>query len=140
MEEGSSLDIPDEFGTSFDYHQQEEGVEGPLALPYKRYQRASLAPWLTGLILALVVFVILIPAFCSACYHYYRQVPHLPTFEHEIKQFEYVVRSTYKITFGIYFKSYSYKHGFPGEDDSEADELEYEDELDGGASSKKVTK
>jgi len=96
MEEGSSLDIPDEFGTSFDYHQQGEGVEGPLALPYKRYQRASLAPWLTGLILALVVFVILIPAFCSACYHYY-----------------------------------SYKHGFPGEDDSEADELEYEDELDG---------
>ena len=49
----------------------------------------------------------------------------------------YVVWSTYKITFGFYFKSYSYKHGFPGEDDSEADELEYEDELDGGASSKK---
>ena len=44
----------------------------PVALPYSRYQRASLAPWLTGLILALVVFVILIPAFCSACYHYYR--------------------------------------------------------------------
>ena len=34
----------------------------------------------------------------------------------------------------IFFKSYSYKHGFPGEDDSEADELEYEDEFDGGAS------
>ena len=44
----------------------------PVALPYTRYQRANLAPWLTGLILALVVFVILIPAFCSACYHYYR--------------------------------------------------------------------
>ena len=48
------------------------GGGDPVALPYSRYQRASLAPWLTGLILALVVFVILIPAFCSACYHYYR--------------------------------------------------------------------
>ena len=42
-----------------------------ISLAYSGYKK-DLAPWLTGLIFALVVFVILIPAFCSACYHYYR--------------------------------------------------------------------
>ena len=41
------------------------------SLAYSGYKK-DLAPWLTGLIFALVVVVILIPAFCSACYHYYR--------------------------------------------------------------------
>ena len=40
-------------------------------LPYSRIEPWSLAPWLTGIIVALVIFVILIPALCSACYHYY---------------------------------------------------------------------
>ena len=40
-------------------------------LPYSRHEPWSLAPWLTGIIVALVIFVILIPALCSACYHYY---------------------------------------------------------------------
>ena len=40
----------------------------PVALPYSRYQRASLAPWLTGLILALVVFVILIVEYQNSCF------------------------------------------------------------------------
>ena len=31
----------------------------------------SLAPWLTGMIIAVVIFVVLIPAICSACFHYY---------------------------------------------------------------------
>lgn len=31
----------------------------------------SLAPWLTGMIVAVVIFVVLIPAICSACFHYY---------------------------------------------------------------------
>ena len=54
----------------------EDNVNHPvLALAYSGYDPApNLAPWLTGLILALVVFVILIPAFCSACYHYFRYV------------------------------------------------------------------
>ena len=43
-----------------------------VSLAYSVYRRKDLAPWLTGVIFALVVFVILIPAFCSACYHYYR--------------------------------------------------------------------
>ena len=40
-------------------------------LPYSRHEPWTLAPWLTGIIVALVIFVILIPALCSACYHYY---------------------------------------------------------------------
>ena len=44
----------------------------PVSLAYSGYKGMKLAPWLTGIIFALVVFVILIPAFCSACYHYYR--------------------------------------------------------------------
>ena len=42
-----------------------------VSLAYSGYKK-DLAPWLTCVIFALVVFVILIPAFCSACYHYYR--------------------------------------------------------------------
>ena len=46
--------------------------ESPITpLPYSRHEPWSLAPWLTGIIVALVIFVILIPALCSACYHYY---------------------------------------------------------------------
>ena len=48
-----------------------EGSDLPYPLPYSRHEPWSLAPWLTGLIVALVIFVILIPALCSACYHYY---------------------------------------------------------------------
>ena len=44
----------------------------PISSAYSGYKGMKLAPWLTGIIFALVVFVILIPAFCSACYHYYR--------------------------------------------------------------------
>ena len=44
----------------------------PVSSAYSGYKGMKLAPWLTGIIFALVVFVILIPAFCSACYHYYR--------------------------------------------------------------------
>ena len=43
-----------------------------IPLAYSGYKGKDLAPWLTGLIIAVVVLVILIPAFCSACYHYYR--------------------------------------------------------------------
>ena len=48
----------------------------PTPQPYSRHEPWSLAPWLTGIIVALVIFVILIPAFCSACYHYYSYKVH----------------------------------------------------------------
>ena len=53
-------------------HQIPSFHPAPISLAYSGYKGMKLAPWLTGIIFALVVFVILIPAFCSACYHYYR--------------------------------------------------------------------
>jgi hypothetical protein len=52
--------------------QQLDPFPPAISLAYSGYKGMRLAPWLTGIIFALVVFVILIPAFCSACYHYYR--------------------------------------------------------------------
>ena len=52
--------------------QQESSIHPSISLAYSGYHGMKLAPWLTGIIFALVVFVILIPAICSACYHYYR--------------------------------------------------------------------
>ena len=51
---------------------QKDSFHPVISLAYSGYEGMKLAPWLTGIIFALVVFVILIPAFCSACYHYYR--------------------------------------------------------------------
>jgi len=56
-------------------------------LPYSRHEPWTLAPWLTGIIVALVIFVILIPALCSACYHYYSYKLGL---DEEIDQEEYL--------------------------------------------------
>ena len=53
-------------------HHNETFHQTAISLAYSGYRGMKLAPWLTGIIFALVVFVILIPAFCSACYHYYR--------------------------------------------------------------------
>ena len=39
---------------------------GPRAEAYTRHEPWSLAPWLTGMIVAVVIFVVLIPAICSA--------------------------------------------------------------------------
>ena len=36
------------------------------AQAYTRHEPWSLAPWLTGMIIAVVIFVVLIPAICSA--------------------------------------------------------------------------
>ena len=55
-----------------DTQQQLDRIQPAISLAYSGYKGMKLAPWLTGIIFALVVFVILIPAFCSACYHYYR--------------------------------------------------------------------
>lgn len=49
----------------------ENDIHPIISLAYSGYKGIELAPWLTGLIFALVVFVILIPVCCSACYHYY---------------------------------------------------------------------
>ena len=38
----------------------------PRAEAYTRHEPWSLAPWLTGMIIAVVIFVVLIPAICSA--------------------------------------------------------------------------
>jgi hypothetical protein len=38
----------------------------PRAEFYTRHEPWSLAPWLTGMIVAVVIFVVLIPAICSA--------------------------------------------------------------------------
>ena len=56
-------------------------------LPYSRIEPWSLAPWLTGIIVALVIFVILIPALCSACYHYYsyKVISHKLLFDAQLK-------------------------------------------------------
>ena len=59
----------------------------PVSSAYSGYKGMKLAPWLTGIIFALVVFVILIPAFCSACYHYYRYDLHSNAYYHKIKPY-----------------------------------------------------
>jgi hypothetical protein len=45
---------------------EDYGVNEPKAVAYTRHEPWSLAPWLTGMIVAVVIFVVLIPAICSA--------------------------------------------------------------------------
>jgi hypothetical protein len=45
---------------------EENLFSSPRAEAYTRHEPWSLAPWLTGMIVAVVVFVVLIPAICSA--------------------------------------------------------------------------
>jgi len=45
---------------------EENLLSSPRAEAYTRHEPWSLAPWLTGMIVAVVVFVVLIPAICSA--------------------------------------------------------------------------
>ena len=43
---------------------------GPRTEAYTRREPWSLAPWLTGMIVAVVIFVVLIPAICSAWWQF----------------------------------------------------------------------